>query len=132
MAEAGIGGQCDGRDGGSLGELEGRVDAVLRGLTHVLDERELRYGEGRGDAGLVKEDDAEAGADDGLGIERVGEAETRPEVVVVSFARGFRVAVHADESSTSVAVLKIAPWLFFSVDGLLKVQRRPRLAVSLG
>ncbi len=74
MAEAGVGGERDGRDGGTVGELEGGVEGVLRGLAYVLDERELRHGEGCGDAGLVEEDDAEAGADHGFLVGGVGEA----------------------------------------------------------
>ncbi len=54
----------------------------------VLDEGKLRQGEGGGDAGLVDEDDAEAGADDGFGGDEVVEADARGYVVVVERARG--------------------------------------------
>ena len=96
LAEAGIGGEGDGGDGGSAGEGEGGVDAVLCFLLDVLDEGELRRGEGRGDSGLVDEDDAEAGADDGFGREQVGEADARGDVGVVEFAGAAGVAVDAE------------------------------------
>ena len=56
---------------GPLRQREGGVDAVLGLLLDVLDEGELRDGEGGGDAGLIDEDDAEAGADDRAGGDEV-------------------------------------------------------------
>ena len=47
----------------------------------VLDEGELGEGEGRGDAGLIDEDDAEAGANDGFRGDEVGEADAGGDVV---------------------------------------------------
>ena len=86
LAETGVGREGDGRNGRAAGESEGGVDAVLSLLLHVLDEGELRSGEGRGDARLIDEDDAEAGADDGLGREQVGKADARGDVVPVQLA----------------------------------------------
>ena len=51
---------------------------------------------GLGDAGLIDEDDAEAGADDGFGREQEGEADARCDVAVVQFAGAAGVAVDAE------------------------------------
>jgi len=48
-----------------------------------LHERELRIGEGRGDAGLVEVGETEAAADDGPFCEEIGNAEARAEVAPV-------------------------------------------------
>ena len=62
LAEAGVGGEGDWRDAGTFRESEGGIDGVQGLLRDVLDEGELWRGEGSGDAGLVDEDYAEAGA----------------------------------------------------------------------
>ena len=85
--------RADGGDSGTAAKLEGGVDGVRGLLLDVLDEGELREGEGGCDAGLVYEDNAEAGAEDGLWGGEVGEAEARGDVAVVEGTGGFGVAV---------------------------------------
>ena len=94
LAEAGVGREWDGGDRGAGGELEGLIDAVEGLLLDVLDEGELGKGEGGGDAGLVDEDDAEAGAGDGPGSEEIGEADTGSDVVPMGLAGGPGVAIY--------------------------------------
>ena len=65
-------------------------------MRDVLDEGELWRGEGRRDAGLIDEDDAEAGADDGGRREEIGEAYAGGEVVEVQFAGAAGVSVLAE------------------------------------
>ena len=75
-----------GGHGWSAGKLEGLVDRILGFLLDVLNEGELGQGEGSGDAGLVDEDDAEAGADDRFRGDEVGEADAGGYVAVMQRA----------------------------------------------
>ena len=92
LAEAGLGSKGDGGNGGSGGELEGLGVAVLGALLDVLDEGILGGGEWSRDAGLIDEDDAEAGAEDGSCIGREGEAQAWGEAGVVKLAGAAGVA----------------------------------------
>ena len=58
---------------GPLERTNAGLHAVLRLLLHVLNERELRGCERGGDAGLVDEHDAEAGTNDCLWRQKVGQ-----------------------------------------------------------
>jgi hypothetical protein len=95
LAEAGVGCEGDGRYGWSVGEREGCVDAVSGLLLDVLDEGELRGGEGCRDSGLVDENYAEAGAYYGLRCEEIGEAYARGYVGEVKLAGAAGVSVYA-------------------------------------
>ncbi len=56
----------------------------------------MRSGEGRGNAGLIDEDDAEARADDCFGREEISEADARGDIVIVKLAGAAAVAVDAE------------------------------------
>ena len=118
LAETGGGGRRDRSHGRSVGEREGGVDAVLGRLPDVLDEGKLRRGERRRDAGLVDEDEAEAGPENGTRIGLVGEAEARREVAVVERAGAAGVAADAQVVELlSREIENGALVVFFSVEG---------------
>ena len=86
----------NGRDRRAGGECEGGVHAVQRFLLDILNERKLRRGKRRGDAGLIDEDDAEAGAHDRLGRDHVGKADARGNIGEVKLACAARISVYAE------------------------------------
>ncbi len=67
-------------------QYERRPKVVLRLLLHVLDEWELRRGEGRGDSRLVDEDKPESGSDNCLRSDFKCESYAWSHVSVMQFA----------------------------------------------
>jgi len=96
LAETGVGRERNGRDGRAGGERECFVYAVLGFLLDILNEGELWRCKGRCDAGLVDEDDAEAGADDGFGRGTIGKTDARGDVAPVEFTRAAGISVLAE------------------------------------
>src|SRR5579871_2970410 len=95
LAKSGIRRERDGRNGGAMRERKGRVHTVPGLLLDVLNKGKLRCREGRRDAGLIDEDDAEAGAHNRLRRDQIGKANTRRYVVEVKLTCTARVAVDA-------------------------------------
>ena len=96
LAEAGIGVDGLGGDGGAVGEDEGGVDVVEGLLAEGLNEGEQGRREGGGDAGLLDPSDAVAAAED----ERIGgfegEAQAGGDVFLFEISGGGRGSVGAE------------------------------------
>src|ERR1051326_1296500 len=90
LSQAGIRVGCRHLNRRPAGQEEGSVQVVLRLLAQGLYERELRNGKGRGDPGLLEENQAVAGPDYPILSDLISQSQPRAKVAAFEFARGVR------------------------------------------